>query len=163
MRHARRVERMMRLNESRARRTIAAVALAVTLALLVAIVLSSAAEAQRGGGGRGGGGGGGGKPSAPSKSSSGSGSSASKAGDKGLPQGVANPKSPYYNSLNYGIRHGAFSNFFLWAWIFHDFDDDAYEEEYVESNYSFGGWAILGVGAVGTFLLIRFVRRRSGV
>lgn len=152
---------MMRLNESRARRTITAVALAVTLALLVAIVLSSAAEAQRGGGGRGGGGGG--KPSAPSKSSSGSGSSASKAGDKGLPQGVANPKSAYYNSPNYGIRHSAFSNFFLWAWIFHDFDDDAYEEEYVESNYSFGGWAILGVGAVGTFLLIRFVRRRSGV
>jgi hypothetical protein len=152
---------MMRLNESRARRTITAVALAVTLALLVAIVLSSAAEAQRGGGGRGGGGGG--KPSAPSKSSSGSGSSASKAGDKGLPQGVANSKSAYYNSPNYGIRHGAFSNFFLWAWIFHDFDDDAYEKEYVESNYSFGGWAILGVGAVGTFLLIRFVRRRSGV
>ncbi len=151
---------MMRLNESRAR-PITAVSLAVTLALLVAIVLSSDAEAQRGGGGRGGGGGG--KPSAPSKSSSGSGSSASKAGDKGLPQGVANPKSAYYNSPNYGIRHGAFSNFFLWAWIFHDFDDDAYEEEYVESNYSFGGWAILGVAAVGTFLLIRFVRRRSGV
>ena len=151
---------MMRPNESRAR-PIMAVSLAVTLALLVAIVLSSDAEAQRGGGGRGGGGGG--KPSAPSKSSSGSSSSASKAGDKGLPQGVANPKSAYYNSPNYGIRHGAFSNFFLWAWIFHDFDDDAYEEEYVESNYSFGGWAILGVGAVGTFLLIRFVRRRSGV
>ncbi len=151
---------MMRLNESRAR-PIMAVSLAVTLALLVAIVLSSDAEAQRGGGGRGGGGGG--KPSAPSKSSSGSGSSVSKAGDKGLPQGVANPKSAYYNSPNYGIRHGAFSNFFLWAWIFHDFDDDAYEEEYVESNYSFGGWAILGVAAVGTFLLIRFVRRRSGV
>ncbi len=151
---------MMRLNESRAR-PIMAVSLAVTLALLVAIVLSSDAEAQRGGGGRGGGGGG--KPSAPAKSSSGSSSSVSKAGDKGLPQGVANPKSAYYNSPNYGIRHGAFSNFFLWAWIFHDFDDDAYEEEYVESNYSFGGWAILGVGAVGTFLLIRFVRRRSGV
>jgi len=151
---------MMRLNESRAKGTITAVSLAVTLALLVAMVLSSAAEAQRGGGGRGGGGGG--KPSAPSKSSSGSGSSVSKAGDKGLPQGVANPKSPYYNSPNYGVRHGAFSNFFLWAWIFHDFDDE-YEEEYVESNYSFGGWAVLGVGAVGTFLLIRFVRRRSGV
>ncbi len=151
---------MMRLNENCAR-PITAVSLAVTLALLVAIVLSSDAEAQRGGGGRGGGGGG--KPSAPAKSSSGSSSSVSKAGDKGLPQGVANPKSAYYNSPNYGIRHGAFSNFFLWAWIFHDFDDDAYEEEYVESNYSFGGWAILGVGAVGTFLLIRFVRRRSGV
>jgi len=137
--------------------TITAVSLAVTLALLVAIVLSSAAEAQRGGGGRGG------KPSAPSKSSSGSGSSVSKAGDKGLPQGVANPKSPSYNSPNYGLRHGAFSNFFLWAWIFHDFGDDEYEEEYVESNYSFGGWAILGVGVVGTFLLIRAVRRRSGV
>ena len=76
---------------------------------------------------------------------------------------MVNPKSPYYSSPNYGIRHGAFSNFFLWAWIFHDFDDDEYEEEYVESNYGFGGWAILGVGAVGTFLLIRFVRRRSGV
>jgi hypothetical protein len=152
---------MMRLNESRAKGTITAISLAVTLALLVAIVLSSAAEAQRGGGGRGGGGGG--KPSAPSKSSTGSGSSVSKAGDKGLPQGVANPKSPYYNSPNYGLRHGAFSNFFLWAWIFHDFDDDEYEEEYVESNYSFGGWAVLGVGAVGTFLLIRAVRRRSGV
>ena len=151
---------MMRLNESRAR-PITVVSLAVILALLVAIVLSSDAEAQRGGGGRGGGGGG--KPSAPSKSSSGGSSSASKAGDKGLPQGVANPKSAYYNSPNYGIRHGAFSNFFLWAWIFHDFDDDAYEEEYVESNYSFGGWAILAVGVVGTFLLIRFVRRRSGV
>ena len=148
---------MMRLNESRAKGTITAVSLAITLALLVAMVLSSAAEAQRGGGGRGGGGGG--KPSAPSKASSGSGSSVSKAGDKGLPQGVANPKSPYYNSPNYGVRHGAFSNFFLWAWIFHDFDDDGY----VESNYSFGGWAVLGVGAVGTFLLIRAVRRRSGV
>ncbi len=150
----------MRLNESRATGTITAVSLAATLALLVAIVLSSDADAQRGGGR---GGGGGGKPSAASKSSSGSGSSVSKAGDKGLPQGVANPKSPYYNSPNYGIRHGAFSNFFLWAWIFHDFDDDEYEEEYVESNYSFGGWAVLGVGAVGTFLLIRAVRRRSGV
>ena len=76
---------------------------------------------------------------------------------------MANSSSRYYNSPNYGIRHGAFSNFFLWAWIFHDFDDDEYEEEYVESNYSFGGWAVLGVGAVGTFLLIRAVRRRSGV
>jgi hypothetical protein len=151
---------MIWLNTSRTRGNIMAASLAVILALLVTIVLSSDAEAQRGGGR---GGGGGGKPSAPSKSSSGSGSSASKAGDKGLPQGVGNPKSPYYNSPNYGIRHGAFSNFFLWAWIFHDFDDDEYEEEYVESNYGFGGWAILGVGAVGTFLLIRFVRRRSGV
>jgi hypothetical protein len=151
----------MRLNKSRARETMTAVSLAVTLAFFVAIVFSSGAEAQRGGGGRGGGGAG--KPSAPSKASSASGSSASKAGDKGLPQGVANPKSPYYNSANYGIRYGAFSNFFLWAWIFHDFDNDEYEEEYVESNYSFGGWAILGVGAVGTFLLIRAVRRRSGV
>jgi hypothetical protein len=149
------------LNTSCTRGNITAASLAVILALLVTIVLSSDAEAQRGGGGRGGGGRG--MPSDSSKSSSGSGSSASKAGDKGLPQGVANPKSPYYNSPNYGIRHGAFSNFFLWAWIFHDFDDDEYEDEYVESNYGFGGWAILGVGAVGTFLLIRFVRRRSGV
>ena len=151
---------MIWLNTSRTR-PITTFSLAVILALLVATVLSSDAEAQRGGGGRGGGGGG--KPSAPSKSSSGSGSSASKAGDKGLPQGVGNPKSPYYNSPNYGIRHGAFSNFFLWAWIFHDFNDDEYEEEYVESNYGFGGWAVLGIAAVGTFFLIRFVRRRSGV
>jgi hypothetical protein len=147
------------LNTSRTR-PITTFSLAVILALLVATVLSSDAEAQRGGGR---GGGGGGKPSAPSKSSSGSGSSTSNAGDKGLPQGVANPKSPYYNSPNYGIRHGAFSNFLLWAWIFHDFDDDECEEEYVESNYGFGGWAILGIAAVGTFLLIRVVRRRSGV
>src|SRR5688572_18322051 len=98
---------MIWLNTSRARGNITAASLAVILALLVATVLSSDVEAQRGGGGRGGGGGG--KPSAPGKSSSGSSSSASKAGDKGLPQGVANPKSPYYNSPNYGIRHGAFS------------------------------------------------------
>ena len=88
---------------------------------------------------------------------------AGKAGYKGLPRGVADAKSLYYNSPKYGIRHGALSNFFHWSWIFLDFDDDEYEEEYIESNYSFGGWAILGVGAVGTFLLIRAVRRRSGV
>lgn len=133
-------------------------------ALLAAILIAGGiVEAQRGGGGRGGGGGGG-KPSGASKLSPGSkSSSAEKAGDKGLPSGLANSSSRYYNSPNYGIRHGAFSNFFLWAWIFHDFGDDEYEEEYVESNYSFGGWAILGVGVVGTFLLIRAVRRRSGV
>ena len=139
------------------------VSLVVVAVFLFAIVFAGGvAEAQKGGGG-GRGGGGGGKPSSPSKPSSANSSSAGKAGDKGLPRGVADPKSPYYNSPNYGIRHGGLSNFFLWSWLFHDFDDDEYEEEYIESNYSLGGWAILGVGAVGTFLLIRAVRRRSGV
>jgi hypothetical protein len=32
-------------------------------------------------------------------------------------------------STGYGIRHGSLSNFLLWAWIFHDFDDNDYEEE----------------------------------
>jgi hypothetical protein len=140
-----------------ARGAVATASLAIIVTLLIAILLAGqVAEAQRGGGGRGGGGAGG-KPSPGSKGSVGS-----KSGGKGLPPGVANPSSPYYSSPRYGIRHGAFSNFFLWAWVFHDFDDDEYEEEYVESNYSFGGWAMLGVGAVGTFLLIRTVRRRSG-
>ena len=88
---------------------------------------------------------------------------AGKASDKGLPRGVADAKSLYYNSPKYGLRHGALSNFFLWSWLFHDFDDDEYEEQYVKSNYSFGDWAILGMGVVGIFLLIRAVRRRSGV
>ncbi len=154
---------MIWLNTSRARGTMVAVLLAATVALFAAIVFASGiAEAKGGGGGGRGGGGGGGKPSgnsSSSKLSSGSGSSVKS----GPPTRIQNPSSPYYGSPNYGIRHGAFSNFFLWAWIFHDFDDDEYEEEYIQSNYGFGGWTVLGVGAIGTFLLIRTVRRRSGV
>jgi hypothetical protein len=135
----------------------------VIAARLAAILIAGGiVEAQRGGGGRGGGGGGG-KPSGASKSSSGSkSSSAEKASDKGLPSGVANSSSRYYNIPNYGIWHGAFSNFFLWAWLFHDFDDE-YEEEYVQSNHDFEGWAILGVLAVGAWFLIRNLRKRSKV
>jgi hypothetical protein len=47
----------------------------------------------------------------------------------------------------------------LWAWIFHDFDDDDYEEEYRETNAGFGGWAVMGVGALGIWFLIRSLRR----
>ena len=133
-------------------------------ALLAAILIAGGiVEAQRGGGGRGGGGGGG-KPSGASKSSPrrSKSSSAEKARDKGLPSGVANSSSRYYNSPNYGIRHGALSNFFLWAWLFHDFDDE-YEEEYIQSNYDFEGWAILGVVAVGAWFLVRNLRKRSKV
>ena len=43
----------------------------------------------------------------------------------------------------------ALSNFFLWAWIFHDFNDDDYEEEYSESNANFEVWVMAGVGMVG--------------
>ena len=39
----------------------------------------------------------------------------------------------------------ALSNFFLWAWSFHDFDDDDYEEECGETNAGFGGLAVMGV------------------
>ncbi len=154
---------MMWLSRSRARGTAAKVFLAVIAALLATIVIAGEiAEAQRGGGGRGGGGVG--KPSGASKSSPGSkSSSAENAGDKGLPSGVANSSSRYYNSPNYGIRHGALSNFFLWAWLFHDFDDDEYEEEYIQSNYDFEGWAILGVVAVGAWFLVRNLRKRSKV
>ena len=126
-------------------------------ALLAAILIAGEiAEAQRGGGG-------GGKPSSANKSSPGSkSSSAEKAGDKGPPSGVASSSSRYYNSPNYGIRHGALSNFFLWAWLFHDSDDE-YEEEYIQSNYDFEGWAILGVVALGAWFLIRNLRKRSKV
>jgi hypothetical protein len=149
---------MMWLSSSRPRGTAAKVFLAVIAALLADIVIAGEiAEAQRGGGGRVG------KPSGASKSSPGSkSSSAEKAGDKGLPSGVAN-SSRYYNSPNYGIRHGALSNFFLWAWLFHDFDDDEYEEEYIQSNYDFEGWAILGVVTVGAWFLVRNLRKRSKV
>ena len=136
----------------------------MTAALLAAILIAGGiVEAQRSGGGRGGGGGGG-KASGASKSSPGSkSSSAEKAGDKGIPSGVANSSSRYYNSPNYGIRHGALSNFFLWAWLFHDFDDDEYEEESIQSNHDFEGWAVLGVVAVGPWFLIRNLRKRSKV
>jgi hypothetical protein len=154
---------MVWLSRSRARGTTAKLFLAVIATLLAAIlIVGGIANAQRGDGGRGGGEGGG-KPSGASKSSPGSkSSSAEKAGDKGLPSGVANSSSRYYNCPNYGIRHGALSNFFLWAWLFHDFDDE-YEEEYIQSNYDFEGWAILGVVAVGAWFLIRNLRKRSKV
>ncbi len=148
---------MVWLNANRAKGAVVALSLAAIVVLLAAIVLSSGvAEAQRGGGGRGGGGGGG-KPSGISKSSAGSNSSAEKGG---APSRVADPSSPYYGSPNYGIRHGALSNFFLWSWLFHDFDDDEYEEEYIEPNLDFGGWAISGIGIVAVLFLIRALRRR---
>jgi hypothetical protein len=127
--------------------------LAMSAALLVAVLLASGvAEAQRGGGGRGGGGVG--KPSGISKSSSDAKQSPSaKSGEKGAGSGVYSP--------GYGVRHGSLSNFFLWAWIFHDFNDDDYEEEYGETNAGLGGWAIMGVGALGAWFLIRNLRRRS--
>ncbi len=153
---------MMWLSSSRPRGTAAKVFLAVIAALLADIVIAGEiAEAQRGGGGRGGRGGG--KPSGASKSSPASkSSSAEKAGDKSLPSGVANSSSRFYNSPNYGIRHGALSNFFLWAWLFHDFDDE-YKEEYIQSNYDFEGWAILGVVTDGAWFLVRNLRKRSKV
>lgn len=126
--------------------------LAMIAVLLAAVVLASGvAEAQRGGGGRGGGGGG--KPSGVSKPSNADQSPSAKSGEKGASSGVYSP--------GYGVRHGSLSNFFLWAWIFHDFDDDDYEEEYGVTNAGFGGWAIMGVGAVGVWFLIRNLRRRS--
>lgn len=146
------------LKGDRYRRTVTAILLAAVVALFAAVVFAEGvAEAK--GGGRGGGGGG--KPSSnsPSKPSGGGGGSPAKSGPQTR---IQDSSSLYYGSPNYGIRHGRMSNFFLWAWIFHDFDDE-YEEEYIQSNYGFGGWAVLGVGAVGTFLLIRTVRRRSGV
>lgn len=138
-------------NASRAKGTMTALSLAMIVALLVAAMFATGvAEAK--GGGRGGGGGGG-KPSGissgkPSSDSSYSSSSAPKSSSSGL-----------YNP-SYGARHGSLSNFFLWAWIFHDFDDDDYEEEYGESNTGFGDWAIMGVGAIGIWFLIRNLRRR---
>ena len=67
--------------------------------------------------------------------------------------GMYNPK--------FAPRHGSLSNFFLWAWIFHGFGDDDYEEQYGESNTGFGGWAILGVGAIGAWFLFRKLRKRA--
>src|SRR3712207_4803168 len=122
------------------------------LLIVAALFASGVAEAQRGGGGRGGGGFG--KPSGASKpSSDAKQSSSAKSVEKGAASGVYSP--------GYGVRHGSLSNFFLWAWIFHDFDDDDYEEEYGQTNAGFGGWAIMGVGALGAWFLIRNLRRRS--
>lgn len=160
---------MIRLNTSRAKETVMAVLLTAVAALLVATVFASGvAEAKGGGGGggRGGGGGGGGKPSSGSSSSA----------KSGPPARVADPNSPFYNSSRYGVRHHSLSNFFLWAWIFHsgggedcDGDDVSegdpdcyYEEEYIEPNTDFGGWAVMGVGLFGAFFVFRKLRKRSG-
>ena len=137
-----------------------AVSLAALVALLVAVVFTAGvAEAKGGGGGRGGGGGGGGKPSGisskPSSDSASPGSAATKntSAKSGASSGIYNPK--------FAPRHGSLSNFFLWAWIFHSFDDDDYEEEYGESNAGFGGWAIIGAGAIGAWFLFRYLRKRA--
>src|SRR5829696_10347849 len=124
----------------------------MSAALLVAVLIASGvAEAQRGGGGRGGGGFG--KPAGNSKPSSEAKQSPSaKSGEKEAGSGVYSP--------GYGVRHGSLSNFFLWAWIFHDLDDDDYEEEYEETNAGLGGWALMGVGGLGVWFLIRNLRRR---
>jgi hypothetical protein len=160
---------MIWLNLSRAKGTVMAVLVAALAALFLATVFASGvAEAKGGGGGggRGGGGGGGGKPS------SGFGSSAKS----GPPARVADPNSPFYNSSRYGVRHHSLSNFFLWAWIFHGWggedcdeddvaegDSDCYsEEDYIESNTDFGGWAVMGVGLFGAFFVFRKLRKRFG-
>jgi hypothetical protein len=79
---------------------------------------------------------------------------------------VANPSSPYYNSPRYGARYHSFSNFLFWSWAFHgigydDDDDELYEEEYIEPNYDFGGWALSGAGLVGVFFLVRALWKRA--
>ena len=136
----------MRLNGSRARGAMIAVSLAAIVALLAAVVFAAGvSEAKGGGGGRGGGGGA--KPRVTSKPYSSS--SSARSGSSGV------------SSSGYGFRHGALSNFFLWSWLFHDFDDDDYGEEYGETNAGFGGWAIIGVGTVGIWFLIRTLRKRS--
>lgn len=129
-----------------------AMSLAVIVALIAAIAFAAGVAEAKGGGGRGGGGAGSpGKPSGmSSKPSNGSDSSAAKSASSGV------------TSSNYGVRHGSLSNFFLWAWIFHDFDDDDYEEEYGGYNAGFGGWAIAGVGVFGVWFLIRNLRKRFG-
>jgi hypothetical protein len=93
------------------------------------------------------------KPSGVSKPSSEAKQSLSaKSGERGASSGV--------HSTGYGIRHGS-SNCFLWAWIFHGFDDDDYQEVYGETNAGFGGWAVMGVGVLGIWFLIRRLRRHS--
>ena len=146
---------MMWTEASRAKGTIAALSLAMIAALLVAVVFAAGvAEAQRGGGGGRGGGGVGSKPSGSSSSKPSSDSSVTKNNS------AKSPSSGVSSRGGYGFRHGALSNFFLWAWIFHDFDDDDYEEEYGGSNAGFGGWAIIGVGAIAIFFLVRNLRKR---
>ena len=146
----------MGLNEGRTRRTMAAALLALIVALLIAILLAgSVAEAKPGGGG---------KPSGSVSKPSNTSSTRKASGEKGLPPGVANPASPYYNSPRYGLRHGALSNFFLWSWFFHDRDGDEYEEEYVQANYGSGGWVVTAVGllALVGFPIWLFRRRTKG-
>ncbi len=142
------------------------VLLALIVAVLAAILLAAqVAEAKPGGGGgggRGGGGGGSGKAVSSSSSSKPSDASSNVSGYKGLPSGVANPASSYYNSPRYGVRHGVLSNFFLWSWLFHDRDDDEYEEEYIQANYDSGGWIVTAIGLVALVgLPIWILRRRA--
>jgi hypothetical protein len=164
---------MLSLYSSRSRGTVMLLALAVVVAMLAAILLAAqVAEAKGGGGGRRGGGSGSsfssGKPygsSSSSKPSNGS-STGNASANKGLPSGVANPSSPYYNSPRYGTRYHSLSNFLFWSWAFHgigydDDDDELYEEEYIEPNYDFGGWALSGVGLVGVFFLARALWKRA--
>jgi hypothetical protein len=146
---------MMGSNAGRAKGTMTALSLAMIVMLLVAVMFAAGVAEAKGGRG---GGGGGGKPSGISSSKpssdnpSSSGSATKNTSAKSSSSGLYNP--------SYGTRHGSLSNFFLWAWLFHDFDDDDYEEEYGESNAGFGGWAIMGVGAIGIWFLIRNLRRR---
>ncbi|MCA1738754.1 MAG: hypothetical protein LC740_08005 [Actinobacteria bacterium] len=116
-----------------------AVSLAAIAALLAAVVFAAGVSEAKGGGGA--------KPTVTSKPSSSS--SSARSGSSGV------------SSSGYGFRHGALSNFFLWSWLFHDFDNDDYGEEYGETNAGFGGWTVLGVGAVGIWFLIRTLRKRS--
>lgn len=116
---------MMRLNGSRARGAMIAISLAAIAALLTAVVFASGVSEAKGGGDGGRGGGGGAKPTVTSKPSSSS--SSARSGSSGV------------SGSGYGFRHGALSNFFLWSWLFHSFDDDDYQEEYGETNAGFGG------------------------
>ncbi len=160
---------MIKPDENRAAKTLRSVLLTLLVALLAAIVLAGqVAEASRGGGGGGRGGGGGGSSGKASSSSSskpsdaGGNSAGNASGYKGLPPGVANPASPYYNSPRYGLRHGVLSNFFLWSWLFHDHDDDEYEEEYIQANYDWGGWIVTAIGLLALIgLPIWLLRRRT--
>lgn len=147
------------------------VLLALIIALLAAILLAAqVAEAQRGGGGGGRGGGGVGKPSSgssskPSDVSKGSAESSSTgntSGYKSLPPGVADTRSPYFNSPRYGLRHNSLSNFFLWSWLLHDRDNDEYEEEYIQPNNGAGGWFVTALGLAALVgITIWALRRRA--
>ncbi len=104
----------------------------ISVLLVAVVVAAGSAEALRGGGR--GGGGGGGKPSGSGTSKPSSDSSVTK-------NNSAKSRSSSVYNPGYAPRRGAFSNFFLWAWIFHDFDDHDYEEEYGETNAGIRGWA----------------------